>query len=135
MLSRTRMVCLGFFARSMLTFSLLLLVIPLLKPLCSLMFLLGCLLLKVYLVRVLSVRGSALPPFRVWLVAGPLAVMAFPWNSIFVSGLFLALIWFLFLTLLLPLDSCLALRVVVLSLSLLRRAIVLTLVIGGQSPC
>ena len=33
------------------------------------------------------------------------------------------------------LDSCLALSVVVLSPSLLRRAIVLTLVIGGQSPC
>ena len=54
--------------------------------------------------RVLSVWGSVLLPFRVWLVAGPLAVMAFPWNSIFVSGLFLAMIWFLFSTLPLPLD-------------------------------
>ena len=60
-------------------------------------------------------------------MAGPLAVMAFPWNSIFASGLFLVLIWFLFLTLPLPLDSCLALSVVVSSLSLSRRAIILTL--------
>ena len=45
------------------------------------------------------------------------------------------LIWFLSSTLLLPLDSRPPLSVVVLLLSLLRRAMVLTPVIDGQSPC
>ena len=58
-----------------------LLVILLLKPIYSLVFLLSCLQLKVQIVRVSQSEGT-----------GPLAVMAFPWNFISVFGLFLALI-------------------------------------------
>jgi len=62
--------------------------------------------------------------------------MAFLWNSIYVSGLFLVGIWFLFWTLLLLLVSCLSRsqRRGVITLSF-RMATVLIPIIGDRSPC